>query len=406
MIPSSHRPPRILFLTSHAPQGQEQGARLRARHLLRQLSRFAEVRLVLAGSYEKYTDAPDPQPNPSRPSAVFDFHPWKVRGWGERIRHELGSSYLNTHGLKASDRDRHHLTQLMADHDVVWVHGLRVANGFDLWRWPKTILDIDDIPSELNKTVIAQATRLEAKLRAFRQLCLWKRHEARLFERFDAMTVCSEPDRSHFGNSERVFVVHNGYDAPDVTPVRTPSTPARIGFIGSFTYAPNAHGMRWFLREVWPEILRKEPNTVLRLVGRNSELPEWSGAPNVEGLGWLADADAEMATWSMTIVPVFVGGGTRVKISNAFSRKCAVVSTPLGAYGYDVSNNRELLLAESAADFAAACVRILRDKCLAEHLTATAWDAFLRNWTWDATAPHLEQAVRFVINRHYDPINP
>ena len=120
----------------------------------------------------------------------------------------------------------------------------------------------------------------------------------------------------------------------------------------------------------------------------------------------MADADAEMATWSMTIVPVFVGGGTRVKISNAFSRKCAVVSTPLGAYGYDVSNNRELLLAESAADFAAACVRILRDKCLAEQLANTAWDAFLRNWTWDAAAPHLEQAVRFVLARHRNSINP
>lgn len=400
MPPSNQRPPKILCLTSHAPQGQEQGARLRARHILRQLSRFAEVRLVLAGSYETYVNEPDPLPNPTQPSHIFDFHPWKVQGWGERIRRELGSSYLNTHGVRATETDRRHLMQLISEHDLVWVHGLRVANGFNLWKWPKTILDIDDIPSEVTKTALAQARGAEAKLRALRKLYHWKRHEARLFERFEAMAVCSEPDRAHFGNSERVFVVHNGFEAPSEPLVRVPSTPPRIGFIGSFAYPPNANGMRWFLREVWPAILRRAPETILRLVGRNSAQPEWSAAPNVEGLGWVADADAEMATWAMTIVPIFEGGGTRVKISNAFSRKCPVVSTHLGAYGYDVVNGRELLAADAPADFADACLRVLIDKQLSDKLAATAWKTFLEKWTWDATAPRLELAIRYVLGQN------
>ncbi len=397
---NTQRRPKILCLTSHAPQGQEQGARLRARHILRQLNRIAEVRLVLAGSYEEYAGEPGLDPNPTRPCEVFDFHPWKVQGWGERMRRELGSTYLNTHGVKATDNDRRHLMQLINEHDLVWVHGLRVANGFNLWRWPKTILDIDDIPSEVSKTVMAQAKGVATKLGALRKFCQWKRHEARLFERFEAVAVCSEPDRACFGNSERVFVVHNGYEAPAEGHVRLPATPARIGFIGSLAYTPNANGLRWFLRHVWPAILRSAPATVLRLVGKNSEHAEWTNHCNVEGLGWQADADSEMATWAMTIVPIFEGGGTRVKISNAFSRKCPVVSTQLGAYGYGVANDRELLLADRAPDFTAACLNILMDKGLSDRLANTAFVAFLEKWTWDATAPRLEQAIRFVLGRN------
>ena len=66
-------------------------------------------------------------------------------------------------------------------------------------------------------------------------------------------------------------------------------------------------------------------------------------APDVDALGYVADAASEMATWSAMIIPVRLGGGTRVKIADAFSRKCPVVSTRLGAYGYDVQTGRELI---------------------------------------------------------------
>ncbi len=401
---AGNRPVRILFLTSHSPEGPEQGARLRARHILRQLSRFAEVRLILAGSYEDYTGATDVVPNPSRPCGIMEFHDWKIEGAGDRIRYELGSTYLNTHGHRASEEDRHRLLELIDAHDLVWVHGLRVANGFDLWKWPKTILDIDDIPSDVSKSVMIHAMGFAARLRAFRKFRMWKRHEARLFERFGAVAVCSGPDRARLGNREDVFIVPNGFEAPTSAPMRMPTDPARIGFIGSLEYPPNANGLRWFLRDVWPVILLGNPDTTLRLIGKFSDAPEWTSAPNTEGLGWVADADGEMATWAMTIVPIFEGGGTRVKISNAFSRKCPIVSTALGAYGYETENGRELLLAETAPDFASACARIINEPDLAERLADKAWKIFLEKWTWDANAPRLETAIRFLHEKESTPL--
>lgn len=390
---------KILCLTSHSPDGQDAGARLRARHLFRQLQRFGDVRVVLAGPYEEYAAATDPISNPSRPSEVFNFHSWKVANLGERARYELGSSYLNTHGNQATQDDRRRVVELMAEHDLIWVHGLRVANGFNIWKWPKTILDIDDIPSEVSKTVMVHGQGIEAKLRAFRKYCMWKRHEARIFDRFPAMTVCSRSDLARFGNSEQVFLVPNGFDAPSEAPVRSPAASVKIGFIGSLEYPPNANGLRWFLRNVWPLILKDTPNAILRVVGKYSDQPEWNHDRNVQGLGWVADSDSEVAEWAMMIVPIFVGGGTRVKISYAFSRKCPVVSTRLGAHGYEVTDGRELLLANSVPDFASACLCVLNDPDLANRLADTAWETFLKNWTWDANAPRLEKAIRFVLGR-------
>lgn len=390
---------KILCLTSHSPNGQDAGARLRARHLFWQLQRFGDVRVVLAGPYEEYVDALDPVSNPSRPSEVFNFHSWKVEGLGERVRYELGSSYLNTHGHQATQDDRRRLLELIAGHDLIWVHGLRVANGFNIWKWPNAILDIDDIPSEVSKTVMIHGQGLEVKLRAFRKYCMWKRHEARIFERFTAMTVCSRSDLARFGNSERVFLVPNGFDAPSEATVRSPAGSVQIGFIGSLEYPPNANGLRWFLREVWPLILMEIPNAILRVAGKHSDHPEWNHARNVQGLGWVADSDSEVSGWAMMIVPIFEGGGTRVKISYAFSRKCPVVSTKLGAYGYEVADGRELLLANSAPDFASDCLCLLKDPDLGNRLAHTAWETFLENWTWDANAPRLEKAISFVLGR-------
>ena len=99
----------------------------------------------------------------------------------------------------------------------------------------------------------------------------------------------------------------------------------------------------------------------------------------------------------MMVVPVRVGAGTRVKIADGFSRKCPIVSTRLGAFGYDVESGRELILADSADSFADACVRVLGGREEAEEMAERAWVRFLERWTWDALAPRVHAAVEFAL---------
>ncbi len=318
-----------------------------------------------------------------------------VRSLGERMRRELDPRFLNTHGVQASATDRAKLQALLDEHDLVWVYGVRIVNAFNLWRWPRTILDVDDVPSLFHGSELKQARGGLAKLRKLRQVILWHRRERLLSDRFETLVASSETDRQYLGGSEKIFLVPNGFEIPTRTLSRTLASPPRIGFIGTLQYPANVEGLRWFIKEVWPQIRKVMPEAVLRLVGQDTDKPEWRASENVEGLGWVSDPDQEMATWALTIVPLFVGGGTRVKIATAFSRKCPVVATNLGALGYDVSDGRELLMADAPSEFAGACLLLLQNSKLGDRLAEAAWKTFLTTWSWDAISSRVNSVVQF-----------
>ena len=101
------------------------------------------------------------------------------------------------------------------------------------------------------------------------------------------------------------------------------------------------------------------------------------------------------------VIPIRLGAGTRVKIADAFSRKCPVVSTRLGAYGYEVEDGRELRMVDDndAGAFASACVALIRDREGAEAMAERAYEAFLEKWTWDAIAPRVWAAAEDCLRR-------
>jgi glycosyltransferase involved in cell wall biosynthesis len=114
-------------------------------------------------------------------------------------------------------------------------------------------------------------------------------------------------------------------------------------------------------------------------------------------LGWVADTEAEMATWSLAIVPILTGGGTRVKIAEYMSRHCPIVSTALGAYGYDLADGRDFLQGDQPGTFAARCLQILEDPALGEKLAENNWQQFITAWTWDAQADRISRVVQFAL---------
>jgi glycosyltransferase involved in cell wall biosynthesis len=176
-------------------------------------------------------------------------------------------------------------------------------------------------------------------------------------------------------------------------PVRNRSTPPRIGFMGIFDYPPNAAGVHWFVKECWPRIKREVPDARLRLVGRDTDGPSKPAGPDIDALGWVSDVGPEVGTWAGMIVPIRIGAGTRGKISHAFSLKCPVISTSVGAYGYDAKDADVMHLADSAERFAEACIRVIQDPTGAEAMAERAWREFLDRWTWDAIRSRIWAAA-------------
>lgn len=378
---------KILFLTQHWPLAPTYGAQQRVLNVARLLSRFGRVSFVIV------TPEPEDDETERRTRNEFEvcriirpiqaapgdiFH--RVRN---RLRCELDPSYLATDSWAVTETDRSALLELVQGHDLIWVRSVTIANWCGIDRWPRSVLDADDLLSRFHWLSAQSGGNPVARLLDLRRSWIWRRRERLLTRRFDVVAVCSENDRQYLGSDARIHVIPNGFD-PLPTPRRVPSEPPRIGFIGLFKYGPNVEGVKWFVRHVWPLIKREFPHAQLRLVGRGSDDYSAKLGSDVVGLGWLEDPSEEIASWSAMIVPIKVGGGTRVKIAEGFARKCAVVATRVGAFGYEVRDGEEILLADRADHFASACIRLLRNPGLGEALSERAHRRFLQQWTWDS----------------------
>ena len=137
----------------------------------------------------------------------------------------------------------------------------------------------------------------------------------------------------------------------------------------------------------------------MRLVGRGADGGISSFGINIDGLGWVADAGSEIETWSAMIIPIQQGGGTRIKIAEAFARRCPVITTSVGAYGYELENGREAMLADSPSAFANACIEVVRNTLLCERITKNAYQKYMQYWTWEAQAAPVAEAVNHCLNR-------
>jgi len=393
-------PLRILYICSSWPAGKSFGGQLRALQIGRALKQMGTVEIAVISAdaanqsarrrtEEEFTVVMAIEPE-SRPNA----------GLLEKACWALDPKFLNVHGVQARAVEREKLMALCGEYDLVWVLNSRTPNILNRWKWRNAHLDLDDIPSTYLRGAGLQGESRIARMKAQVQRVAMRRRERLWKERFTTLSVCSEEDRQYLGGGDGIHVIPNGFERNEGEPLRSaaPEFP-RIGFIGLCTYEPNRDGVRWFLEHCWPGIRREIPGVRFRLAGEGAE--EFRGAPdeNVDVLGWIADPATEMATWSATVIPVRFGGGTRVKVVDAFSRKCPVVSTRLGAFGYDVENNREFLLADEPAEFAEACVALIREPAKGFEMAARAHAAFLEKWTWDAIAPRVWAAAEDCLRR-------
>jgi len=391
--------PRILYVASCWPCQNAFGGQLRTLHIGRALQKMGPVSVAVVSSDAATAEAIE------RTAAEFTVEPpVKVevrpnRSLVERFRWAVDKRFLNVHGCAAEASDRERLMRRMADFDLVWVGNSRTPNILNQWHWLHSVLDLDDVPSTFQRTVWKNGAVLKEKWKAGLQMRLLKRRELAWRERFSALSVCSEADREYLGGGEHIHVIPNGFERPAEEPVYQPVQPPRIGFIGLYSYPPNLEGMKWFLRECWPLVKKQMPTARLRLVGKDSDGSLKPTEPDVDALGFVADPSAEIASWSAMIVPILHGAGTRVKIADAFSRKCPLVSTRLGAFGYDVESGRELLMADRPDEFAEACISLARDRSAGQAMAERGFAAFAQKWTWDAIAPRIWAAAEDAMRR-------
>jgi glycosyltransferase involved in cell wall biosynthesis len=392
---------RILYVTRYWPHNAAIGSEVRAHNVLRALQHIGTVEVVMLD------DGTEPDPIPATHREFNVAYALEVterpnKGLTEKLRWTLDPTRPYPYGCGVDNEAMRRVVRSLKEFDLIWFFKLRSPDMFPGGAWPCSVVDIDDVPSTYERATMHVDSGVRERLSARRRVFAWRRRERLLGDRFTVLAVCSEEDSRYLRNlgvKAPIHVIPNGFDRPSLEPVRRPAAPPRVGFIGTFDYFPNSEGIHWFVNKCWQRIKQEVPDVRLRLVGRGSDGPLKPVGPEIDGLGWLANPSDEIRTWSVMVVPIRVGAGTRVKIAQGFSDKCPIVSTTLGANGYGAVDGNEMFLADSAEAFSDDCIKVIRQPERAAQMAERAWRHFLEKWTWDTICPLVWTAAEDCLQR-------
>ncbi len=245
----------------------------------------------------------------------------------------------------------------------------------------------------------AESNRLRKKLLE-QQWGRMLRFEGDTLARFDLVLTVSEVDKDTIDRlypnvRSRKQVVPTGVDIEYFAPSLDRPEPGRLVFTGSMDWLPNEDAMLHFASEVLPKIRQLAPGTTLSIVGRSptAAIRRLGSEPGIEVTGSVPDVRPWIAKASVYIVPLRIGGGTRLKIFEAMAMGKPVVSTTVGAEGLPVEDGVNIVLADGAGDFARAVARLLGDPALGERLGQSARDLMVKRCDWSVVAADLEEAL-------------
>jgi glycosyltransferase involved in cell wall biosynthesis len=187
----------------------------------------------------------------------------------------------------------------------------------------------------------------------------------------------------------------NGETASTVIPICTDTNLARmvkpaknrtrVTFLGGLHWPPNAEGILWFAKDVFPQIRAEVSEAILTVIGKNP--PAGLGGEGIEVTGYVVDLTPYLAETGVFVVPLHAGGGMRVKILDAWSWGLPVVSTTIGAEGIKTHHGEDILVADTAQAFAQAVIRVLQDRALAQHLAQNGRQTVTKEYDWRVVYP-------------------
>jgi sugar transferase (PEP-CTERM/EpsH1 system associated) len=280
------------------------------------------------------------------------------------------------------------------------------------------ILFTHNVEAEIWRRHVENASNPVARVLLAQQWRRMLRFERGALARFDLVLAVSDTDKATFDRlypgvlKRPVHVVATGVDTAYFTPQATPPRRrAHLVFTGSMDWLPNEDGMLYFAREILPRIRQAEPETTLSIVGRAPTPPvvRLAQEAGIEVTGRVDDVRPHVASADAYIVPLRIGGGTRLKIFEAMSMGKAVVSTTIGAEGLPVTNGRDIVIADDPKEFANAVVGLIRDDRNRQQLESAARRLVLDHYDWSAVAHDFESALTAVTsgsNRIREPWQP
>ncbi|HEX5830794.1 MAG TPA: glycosyltransferase [Gemmatimonadaceae bacterium] len=255
--------------------------------------------------------------------------------------------------------------------------------------------NVESMIWERHAAVAAHPVKRRYMRQQWRRMQRWEQAECL---RFDHVVTVSEEDaaiiRDRFA-ARSVSSVPTGVDVEFFRPTgAVPRAPRELVFTGSMDWMPNEDAIRYLVTEVMPRLRQRFPDVTLTVVGRNppAAVQALAADQGVTITGRVPDVRPYMERGAVFIVPIRVGGGTRLKIYEAMAMECPVVSTRVGAEGLPLDAGRHLLLADTPEELAAAIGGLLDDPARARALAVAAAEHVRTHFAWERAAADFTEA--------------
>jgi glycosyltransferase involved in cell wall biosynthesis len=405
--------PRVLVLSQCLPYPPDSGVTNRTFNVLRQLQREFDV-VVLP--YHRRNHQPNAEALQAARAALEGYvtrvaAPVPIRAEHAIVRRawDHGRSVLSgrayTYYEYASGQYRDQLQRALSESPPALVH----LDSLVLHRWLPYLPAVPLVCTHHNiesDVLRLRAARTRSPLLAryiLHQSAKVEATERRLVAGFRANVMMSQQDAERLRRLSpraRTVVVPNGVDTTFFVPeVGRPAIPGRIAFLGPTYLFPNRDGMEYLLEQMWPQIRSAIPGATLRLIGKSpaADRARFDAVPGVACLGLVPDIRPHLAEAGCCVVPLRVGGGTRLKILDSWAMGKAVVSTSLGCEGLDAVDGENILIRDDPKAFAEAVAAVLTDAGLRRRLERNARQTVEARYSWDMIGERLRAAYHEII---------
>ena len=270
-------------------------------------------------------------------------------------------------------------------------------------RRPALVVDSHNIDYDLAR----QYARAGSPARRLYAAANWRklrREELATYRDADGVYLCSVADQQRLLEEvpgARTLVIPNAADVDYYQPRATDPPPdgRTVVFFGHLSYFPNVDGVTYFVQEIWPRIIEVHPEARLKIIG--GEAPRSLrdlARPGIELAGFVPDLRPHLAAATAVVVPLRLGGGTRLKIVEAMAMGKAIVSTTLGVEGIEAVPGRDLVVEDQPAAFADAVNRLLDERSFAVRLGQSARQLAVQRYAWSGAARAVESFYRGILD--------
>ncbi len=401
--------PQLLMLTHRVPFPPDRGDRIRSWNILRHLSRNADVSLACVSSEPIHPQAKDAFKEVCRRVVIAEVG---NRSRWVRACASMAFGRSLTEGLfwspsLASTLD-HWADVLPFDAALVYCSSMmQYACQKSLAKVPR-VVDLVDVDSQkwqdyANRSPLWKRLVYQLESRRVRRL------EQEISRSANAVTLASDAEAMLFrdsvsGNEAVVLGISNGvdidfFDPSTIERVLIPNRPKtssgvsrfRMVFVGVLDYLPNVDGLKWFINQVWAKLKELIPAATLEIVGRNpsSALKKLLEREGIRVVGSVDDVRPYLAGADLVIAPLLIARGIQNKVLEAMAMGKPVLATSYAAEGIDAERDKHFVVADSAAEWIQALVRLFNRPELQDRIGAAARKLILEEYTWPSRLDRL-----------------